>query len=171
MKLNTIYSYFIIILFSPLIGKLINKIIIYYKTYKSFQKDTPLYNIVDKLTENEFEIWCSEYLYKLGFNNIIMFPIASSIGKDIICEKDSEKYYVECKKFNDDKPIAPFHIEKLLGTMISDNINNGIIITTSNISKESQSILDKINKSYNIKVITANELDIPYNEYILKATI
>lgn len=171
MKLNTIYSYFIIILFSPLIGKLINKIIIYYKTYKSFQKDTPLYNIIDKLTENEFEIWCSEYLYKLGFNNIIIFPIASSTGKDIICEKDSEKYYVECKKFTDDKSIAPFHIEKLLGTMISDNINNGIIITTSNISKESQSILDKINKSYNIKVITANELDIPYNEYILKATI
>lgn len=171
MKLNTIYSYFIIILFSPLLGKLINKIIIYYKTYKSFQKDTPLYNIVHKLTANEFEIWCSEYLYKLGFNNIIMLPIDSNDGKDIICEKDSEKYYVECKKFSNDNSITPFHIEKLLGTMILDNINNGIIITTGNISKESQSILDKINKFYNIKVITANELDIPYNEYVLKTTI
>ena len=40
MKLNTIYSYFIIILFAPLIGKLINKIIIYYKSYKGFEKDT-----------------------------------------------------------------------------------------------------------------------------------
>lgn len=171
MKLNTIYSYFIIILFAPLIGKLINKIIIYYKSYKSFQKDTPLYNIVHKLTSNEFEVWCSEYLYKLGFNNIIMLPLDSSDGKDIICEKDSEKYYVKCKKFSNDDFISPFHIEKLLGTMISDNINNGIIITTGTISKESQSILDKINKSYNIKVITSNELDIPYNEYILKTTI
>ena len=40
MKLNTIYSYFIIILFSPLIGKLIKKIIIYYKSYKNFKKNT-----------------------------------------------------------------------------------------------------------------------------------
>ena len=36
MKLNTIYSYFIIILFSPLIGKLIKNITIYYKKVTYF---------------------------------------------------------------------------------------------------------------------------------------
>ena len=100
MKLNTIYSYFIIILFAPLIGKLINKIIIYYKSYKGFEKDTHLYNIVHKLTPHEFEIWCSEYLSKLGFTNIILLPIGPDGGKDIICEKDSEKFYVT---FDDNK--------------------------------------------------------------------
>ena len=55
--------------------------------------------------------------------------------------------------------------------MIADNINNGIIITTGTISDDSQSILNKINKSYNIQVISSKELDIPYNEYILKSNI
>ncbi|WP_294386954.1 restriction endonuclease [uncultured Clostridium sp.] len=171
MKLNTIYSYFIIILFAPLIGKLINKIIIYYKSYKRCEKDTHLYNILHKLTPHEFDVWCSEYLSSLGFTNIILLPIGSDTGKDIICEKDSEKYYVECKRFSSDNSISPFHIEKLLGVMISDNINNGIIITTGTISEDSQCILSKVNKLYNIQVISSNELDIPYNEYILKTNI
>ena len=55
--------------------------------------------------------------------------------------------------------------------MISDNINNGIIITTGTISEDSQCILSKVNKLYNIQVISSNELDIPYNEYILKTNI
>ena len=37
MKLNTIYSYLIIILFTPLIGKLINQIYLYYKMHKKFE--------------------------------------------------------------------------------------------------------------------------------------
>ena len=91
MKLNTIYSYFIIILFAPLIGKLIKKIIIYYKSYKNFEGNNQLYNLVHRLTPHEFEIWCSEYLSKLGFNNIILLPLGPDGGKDIICEKGSEK--------------------------------------------------------------------------------
>lgn len=168
MKLNTIYSYFIIILFSPLIGKLINKIVIYYKSYKHFEKDNHLYNIVHKLTPHEFKIWCSEYLSKLGFTNVTLLPLGPNGGKDIICEKDSEKYYVECKRYSLNNSISPLQIENLLGAMISDNINNGIIITTGTISDDITSILSKINKPYNIKIISSTELDIPYTEYILK---
>ena len=91
MKLNTIYSYFIIILFSPLIGKLIKNITIYYKSYKEFKKS------------------------------------------DLLC----------------------------------DNINNGIIITTGTISDEAKSILNKIEKPYNISIISSKDLAIPYTEYVL----
>ena len=52
--------------------------------------------------------------------------------------------------------------------MISDNINNGIIITTGSISDDVKSILSKVNEPYNIKIISSTELDIPYTEYILK---
>ena len=168
MKLNTIYSYFTIILFAPLIGKLIKKIIIYYKSYKNFEGNNQLYNLVYRLTPHEFEIWCSEYLSKLGFTNIIVLPLGPDGGKDIICEKDSQKFYVECKRYYIDHSISTFHVEKLLGAMISDNINNGIIITTGTISNDVKSILSKINKPYNIKIISSSELSIPYTEYILK---
>ena len=171
MKLNTIYSYFIIILFSPLIGKLIKNITIYYKSYKELKKSDLLYNLVHRLTPHEFEIWCSEYLSNIGFNNIVVLPLGPDGGKDIICEKNSEKFYVECKRYSISDSITAFEIEKLLGAMICDNINNGIIITTGTISDDSQSILNKINKSYNIQVISSKELDIPYIEYILKSNI
>ena len=167
MKLNTIYSYFIIILFSPLIGKLIKNITIYYKSYKELKKSDLLYNLVHRLTPHEFEIWCSEYLSNIGFNNIVVLPLGPDGGKDIICEKNSEKFYVECKRYSISDSITAFEIEKLLGAMICDNINNGIIITTGTISDEAKSILNKIEKPYNISIISSKDLDIPYTEYVL----
>ena len=167
MKLNTIYSYFIIILFSPLIGKLIKNITIYYKSYKEFKKSDLLYNLVHRLTPHEFEIWCSEYLSNIGFNNIVVLPLGPDGGKDIICEKNSEKFYVECKRYSISDSITAFEIEKLLGAMICDNINNGIIITTGTISDEAKSILNKIEKPYNISITSSKDLAIPYTEYVL----
>ena len=52
--------------------------------------------------------------------------------------------------------------------MISDNIHNGIIITTGTVSDDVKSTLSKINKPYNIKIISSIELDIPYSESLLK---
>ena len=56
MKLNTIYSYLIIILFTPLIGKLINQIYLYYKMHKKFENCNLLSNLAHRLTPHEFEI-------------------------------------------------------------------------------------------------------------------
>lgn len=168
MKLNTIYSYFIIILFSPLIGKLIKNITTYYKSYKEFKRSDLLYNLLHRLTPHEFEIWCSEYLSNIGFTNIVVLPIGPDGGKDIICEKDSERFYVECKRYSLSNTITAFQIEKLLGSMICDNVNNGIIITTGTVSDEAKSILNKIEKPYKINIISSKDLDIPYTEYILK---
>ena len=168
MKLNTIYSYLIIILFTPLIGKLINQIYLYYKMHKKFENCNLLYNLAHRLTPHEFEIWCSEYLSNLGFTNIMVLPIGPDAGKDIICEKNSEKFYIECKRYSPNSYISSFQVEKLLGSMISDNIKNGLIITTGDLSKEAKDTLKKIKKPYNINVITSNELSLSYSKYILK---
>lgn len=168
MKLNTIYSYLIIILFTPLIGKLINQIYLYYKMHKKFENCNLLSNLAYRLTPHEFEIWCSEYLSNLGFTNIMVLPIGPDAGKDIICEKNSEKFYIECKRYSPNSYISSFQVEKLLGSMISDNVKNGLIITTGDLSKEAKDALKKIKKPYNINVITSNELSLSYSKYILK---
>ena len=168
MKLNTIYSYLIIILFTPLIGKLINQIYLYYKMHKKFENCNLLSNLAYILTPHEFEIWCSEYLSNLGFTNIMVLPIGPDAGKDIICEKNSEKFYIECKRYSPNSYISSFQVEKLLGSMISDNVKNGLIITTGDLSKEAKDTLKKIKKPYNINVITSNELSLSYSKYILK---
>lgn len=168
MKLNTIYSYLIIILFTPLIGKLINQIYLYYKMHKKFENCNLLSNLAHRLTPHEFEIWCSEYLSNLGFTNIMVLPIGPDAGKDIICEKNSEKFYIKCKRYSPNSYISSFQVEKLLGSMISDNVKNGLIITTGDLSKEAKDTLKKIKKPYNINVITSNELSLSYSKYILK---
>ena len=168
MKLNTIYSYLIIILFTPLIGKLINQIYLYYEMHKKFENCNLLSNLAYRLTPHEFEIWCSEYLSNLGFTNIMVLPIGPDAGKDIICEKNSEKFYIECKRYSPNSYISSFQVEKLLGSMISDNVKNGLIITTGDLSKEAKDTLKKIKKPYNINVITSNELSLSYSKYILK---
>ena len=168
MKLNTIYSYLIIILVTPLIGKLINQIYLYYKMHKKFENCNLLSNLAHRLNPHEFEIWCSEYLSNLGFTNIMVLPIGPDAGKDIICEKNSEKFYIECKRYSPNSYISSFQVEKLLGSMISDNIKNGLIITTGDLSKEAKDTLKKIKKPYNINVITSNELSLSYSKYILK---
>ena len=168
MKLNTIYSYLIIILFTPLIGKLINQIYLYYKMHKKFENCNLLSNLAHRLTPHEFEIWCSEYLSNLGFTNRMVLPLGPDAGKDIICEKNSEKFYIECKRYSPNSYISSFQVEKLLGSMISDNIKNGLIITTGDLSKEAKDTLKKIKKPYNINVITSNELSLSYSKYILK---
>ena len=168
MKLNTIYSYLIIILFTPLIGKLINQIYLYYKMHKKFENCNLLSNLAYRLTPHEFEIWFSEYLSNLGFTNIMVLPIGPDAGKDIICEKNSEKFYIECKRYSPNSYISSFQVEKLLGSMISDNVKNGLIITTGDLSKEAKDTLKKIKKPYNINVITSNELSLSYSKYILK---
>ena len=168
MKINTIYSYLIIILFTPLIGKLINQIYLYYKMHKKFENCNLLSNLAYRLTPHEFEIWCSEYLSNLWFTNIMVLPIGPDAGKDIICEKNSEKFYIECKRYSPNSYISSFQVEKLLGSMISDNVKNGLIITTGDLSKEAKDTLKKIKKPYNINVITSNELSLSYSKYILK---
>ena len=168
MKLNTIYSYLIIILFTPLIGKLINQIYLYYKMHKKFENCNLLSNLAYRLTPHEFEIWCSEYLSNLGFTNIMVLPIGPDAGKDIICEKNSEKFYIECKRYSPNSYISSFQVEKLLGSMIKKKKKNGLIITTGDLSKEAKDTLKKIKKPYNINVITSNELSLSYSKYILK---
>ena len=68
--------------------------------------------------------------------------------------------------------LSPFNNLLIIANTVSHigiaNINNGIIITTGTISDDITSILCKINKPYNIKIISSTELDIPYTEYILK---
>lgn len=165
MKFNTILSYFTIIIFAPLLGKLIRNIILCYKSYKKLNSDLSLCDLLHRLTPHEFEIWCSEYLNTLGFNNILVTPIGPDGGKDIICYKNNEKYYVECKRYSSNNLVSLEHVEKLLGAMIADNINNGIIITTSTISDDAKEFLHSLKKPYCIQIISASELNESYSRY------
>ena len=117
------------------------------------------------LTPLEFEIFCESYLSFAGYNNIehvVADEFTGDGGKDIICSKNNEKYYVECKRYSN-KSDAPFLVDisivrKLLGAMIGDNINKGIIITTGNITDDAKEFCNNLQSSFSIEFITGYDL-------------
>ncbi|EKY26265.1 restriction endonuclease [Clostridium celatum] len=168
MRFNTLFGYFILITFSPLIGKLIKNIILLYKQYKKFKTPNSLVQLIYRLTPYEFEIWSGEYLTKLGFTNVTVLPLEMDGEKDIICYKNNEKYYVKCKRYSLTNSVTLYQAEKLLGAMIADDVDNGIIITTGHISKDAKAFLSSLKKPYNIDIISADDLTLTYSQYILE---
>ena len=168
MKINSLFTYLLIIIFSPIIGKLINEIIEYYKAIKEYKSDESLLTLVNRLTPKEFQIWCAEYLSYLGYVDIIIKLTSNYIGKDIICSKNNHTIYVECKKYDINTNISEYDVEKLLGVMITDNVKEGIIITTGGISSEANALIEKLKPNFSIIIICKEQLSCSYNNYILQ---
>ena len=120
-----------------------------------------------ELTPNEFEHWCADFLGKEGFNNIYITPKGSDDGKDIICNKANHIYYVECKRFvlsqASKYQIDIEIVKKLIGSMASEKITNGIIITSGIFTKEAINYIVTLPKPYKIIMYNGENLVDDYN--------
>ncbi|WP_461207404.1 restriction endonuclease [Clostridium sp. DL1XJH146] len=137
-----------------------------YLTYKKIinSSETGEININDilDLSPFEFEHWCEIFLEKEGYI-IESIKNLSGDGKvDIICKRGTETYYVECKKHNKKSKskliIDTNTINKLLGSMVKDEIKNGMIITTGVISKSAIQYIKTMPKEYNFKLYDGEDL-------------
>lgn len=160
-------TYFILILFCPLIGKLLKAIIDYYNSYKNSKKEITLLDALFRITQREFEIWCSEYLTHTGFENIALLPINTK-QKNIIGSKSNNKYYIKCTHHTINDPIDMNEVETLLGSMICDNITHGLLISTGKISDSVKEFILNLKSPYKINIISSLELDYLYSDYISK---
>ncbi|MCT8976283.1 restriction endonuclease [Clostridium sp. CX1] len=121
----------------------------------------------DNLTPNEFEHWCGDFLDKKGYLDVYVTPKGPDGGKDIICKKEFEKIYVECKrfvyslnaKFKVDDDIA----RKLVGAMIGDNITGGVIITSGIFTDEAIRYIETLPSKYNFQLYDGKDLATQYS--------
>lgn len=63
---------------------------------------------IDLMEGHEFEHWCAELLRKNGFLNVTVTPGSGDQGVDIVAEKESVHYAVQCKCYSSDignKPV------------------------------------------------------------------
>lgn len=115
----------------------------------------------DKLTDeglNAFEVWCSELLKMMGYQNVIVTDAVADGGKDIIAEKNGVEYYVECKLWNDHNLIGRPVIQKLVGACYHDKITKGIVITSSSFTEEAKAYAKTLPKGIEIQLIDGDEL-------------
>lgn len=120
-----------------------------------------------ELTATEFEHWCGSFLDKEGFHNIYVTPDGPDGGKDIICKKLNEVYYVECKKLILNQ-ASKYQIDieivrQLIGSMVSDSVTNGIIITSGVFTKEAMKYIETLPKLYKILTYNGETLVNNYN--------
>ena len=86
-----------------------------------------------KLKPREFEEVMAEIYNRLGYD-VELTKKTRDGGKDIILRKSDLVgdfiYYVECKKYSSNRPLGIGLVREVLGTIITDKVNGGIIATT-----------------------------------------
>ncbi|MFA6941086.1 MAG: restriction endonuclease [Clostridiaceae bacterium] len=189
--MNTINSFFsdlpvflksmvitlIIILFYLRIKELIS--LIKYKRHKrEYIEKLKCGNLSKKdlhdYTPFEFKYWCTEFLEKKGFTHIDVTPSMQDGGKDIICRKGTETYFVECKRFefknNPEFKVDMEIVRKLVGAMEACSVHKGIIITTGFASNKAVEYARTLPGNYKVDIIEGDELVNQYDEIRLKYT-
>jgi restriction system protein len=87
----------------------------------------------------DFENYVLEILLKLGHIDARLTKHTNDGGRDIIVTLENEITYIECKRYTNGSVGSPV-VRKLAGAMMENNINRGIIITTSNFTTEARKI-------------------------------
>lgn len=131
---------------------------------------------------DEFINWCKEYLKKHG---LIINPHMLSKkefkpedGKDTdakgsiavlscIDENDNKKVYVQCvllrpnvlTALEDNWPeLGRPEVQRFIGFMASNNVNNGIIITTGDFSRYAREYVSALPDTYSLQLIEGKDL-------------
>ena len=95
-------------------------------------RDLSLIEQLKSLEPTEFEDVVAEYFKKEGFD-VTQTKRTHDGGKDIILKRNEQIYYVECKKYSDDK-IGRELIQKLVGACHPYNAQP-VFITTSDFNR------------------------------------
>lgn len=115
-------------------------------------KDNP--RIIFNFSPREFEEMVCELLDKQGYN-VKLTKQTRDGGKDIIVVQKSILgefcIYVECKKYDASRPISVGLVRELYGTIMGDNATAGMIITTSNFTKDAKEYTERIKHRMTLK--------------------
>ncbi len=120
-----------------------------------------------KLAPREFEELIRTLLTKMQFNASTT-KISGDGGIDIIAVSEQPivggRYVIQCKKYTPGNNVGEPIVRELYGAMMHENANKGILITTSDFTK--QAISFSQNKA--IELINGNNIISLLNRYITK---
>jgi hypothetical protein len=119
------------------------------------------------LAPREFEELIRTLLTKMQFNASVT-KISGDGGIDIIALSEQPivggRYVIQCKKYSPGNNVGEPLVRELYGAMMHENANKGILITTSDFTK--QAISFSQNKA--IELINGNDIINLLNKYITK---
>jgi restriction endonuclease Mrr len=148
--------------FIYLIIDLIKAVINNRKNLNRWKNGKVLLQDLHHLTPREFELWCGDFIKKLGYTDIVHSPSGADGGKDIVCKKFGDTTYIECKRFGHGLG-APYKVDeqickKLIGSMVHDEVKKGMIITTGTIDNSAVEYMNTLPKGYEIELLDGNDI-------------
>ena len=104
----------------------------------------PLLEIIDnEISGAEFEKITKEILEKNGFVNVMTTPISGDFGVDVIAEKDSIKYVIQCKKYSSSVGIKA--VQEVIGSKSMNNAHVAAVLTNNYFTKSAKELANKNN--------------------------
>lgn len=99
-----------------------------------YKKPTPVVNNgdtnqIDQMNGHQFEYFCAGLLEKNGFYNVEVTPGSGDQGVDILAEKDSIKYAIQCKHYS--SPLSNTPIQEVNAGKIFYKCHVAAVMTNS----------------------------------------
>lgn len=90
---------------------------------------------INRMNGSEFEDFC-EFVFKdIGYK-VKQTPKSRDGGKDLILNTKKGKVYVEIKRYSSKNLVNSSLVLKLIGSAVSDGVNECIFLTTSGYTKD-----------------------------------
>ena len=146
-------------------GKFIEETGILNKELANYYAKYP--NKLKSLSPRNFERLVSDIIKDMGFNTFLT-PETRDGGKDIVAEYETPLSkivcFIECKKYAETNKVGIDVLERFLyNVQIKDNVNLGVIVTTSKFSSEAKKIAT--NNEYLLKLVDIDKLTEWLNQY------
>jgi restriction system protein len=110
-------------------------------------------NFLLSLTPEEFEGIVAE-MYRQFDHLVERTPMTNDFGRDIILRKEGKIKFVECKRYALNNLIGRPVLQQFYGTMVSENVDGGIFITTSDFTDTARTFA----KEKNMELINGTDL-------------
>jgi len=84
---------------------------------------------LDGMEGHTFEYFCADLLKKIGYSNVRVTPASGDQGVDILAEKNSIRYAIQCKNYSSKLGNTP--IQEVNSGKIYYNCHVGVVMTNS----------------------------------------
>ncbi|WP_051656469.1 restriction endonuclease [Butyrivibrio sp. AE3004] len=88
---------------------------------------------IDSIEGHSFEYYCADLLRYNGFSNIQVTSGSGDFGVDILCQKSSLSYAIQCKKYSGN--VGNHAVQEVVSGKIFYKCNKAIVMTNSYFTK------------------------------------
>lgn len=92
------------------------------------------------MSGRDFEYFCAEVLKRVGYCNVTVTPGSGDQGVDIVAEKDSVKYAIQCKDYS--SPLGNTPIQEVCAGKMMYKCNVGVVMTNSTFTPKAKELAE-----------------------------